>query len=151
MRKIAVFLCVVATLLSFLGCQEEHTYERQKNYTHGVYKLTITASEISNDSVGNDWRKSYSCDDRTIFSGEQWIVPLDATETVIIDAVITEVDKCSDVGYGSLCVVLTDGFKTSTTITVTENKGRYKGNKAQWKISCKVTLVEKLEQEQEYT
>ena len=138
MRRSAVFLCVLAMLLSFSGCQ--------KNYTHAVYEVTITASEIYNNSVGNDWQKVYTCDGRTIASGEQYTVPLGTTKTVTINATITESDKWPDKGYGSLSVVLRDGFETSTTITVTESKGRYKGNKAQWEITCRVELVKKIEQ-----
>ena len=65
-------------------------------------------------------------------------------KTVIIHATITEEDTWPDVGSDDLCVVLKDGFETSTTISLSENKGRFKGNTAQWEITCKVVLVNKL-------
>ena len=138
MRRIAVLFCVIATLFSISGCK--------KDYTHGVYEVTITASIISNNSVGNDWQKTYTSEGRTIASGEQWTVPLDTTKTLTINATVTESDEWPESGSASLRIILKDGFETSTTITVTENKGRYKGNKAQWKITCKAQLVKKLEQ-----
>lgn len=137
MKRIALFLCVVATLFSLCGCE--------KNYTHGVYEVTITATEIYNDSVGDDWQKVYGCDGRIITSGESWTVPLDTTKTVKIDATITERESCPDAAFGTLSVVLKDGYETSTTITVTEDRGRYAGNTAQWKVFCKVKLIKKVE------
>ena len=139
MRKIAVFVCIVAILLSFFGCK--------KNYTHGVYEVTIESECISNASVGNEWKRVYKCGSEIVKSGEKWTVPLNINKTVKIDATITERDAWDDVGYGFLNVVLRDGFETSSTITVKENKGRYKGNKALWKVSCDVKLVDKLEKE----
>ena len=138
MKKGIVFLCVVAMLLSLFGCK--------KNYTHGVYEVTLRSFEISNYSVGNEWVITYTCDGRTIASGEQWIVPLDTVKTVMIDAAVTETDQYPDVGSGSLIVVLKEGFETSKIITVAENKGRYKGNKANWKITCKVKLKDRQSQ-----
>ena len=71
---------------------------------------------------------------------------LDTTKTLTINATVTESDEWPESGSASLRIILKDGFETSTTITVTENKGRYKGNKAQGKITCKAQLVKKLEQ-----
>ncbi len=115
MRKINVLMYVVAILISLLGCQNY--------YTKGVYELEITATEISNDHVGNEWRNIYKCNGRIIESGEQRIVPLETLETVKIDVKVTESDKWSDVGYGSLSVVLSDGYETSAIVTVTEKNG----------------------------
>ena len=137
MRKIAVFLCVIITLLSFSACQ--------KDYTHGVYEVTITSTEIFNNHVGNNWYERYSCDGKPFVNGEKWTVPLGTAQTLTIDVTVTENDVWPDVGYSSLSVDLKEAFKTSTIVTVTENKGRYKGNCAQWEINCTVKLVKKIE------
>lgn len=142
MRKFAVFLCLVATLLSLFGCEKK---EIQKNYTHGVYEVTISGYQLYNNHIGNDWEMLYMCDNRRISSGERWTLPLGMEKTITIDITLTECDLWDDIGFGSLSVVLKDDYKTSTTVTVIENKGRYKGNKAQWEITCLVKLVEKLE------
>ena len=138
MKKFVVFLCLCATLISFGGCK--------KNYTHGVYEVTIQANEIFNDSVGKDWQKSYWCDGESIYSGQRWTVPLDDEKTINIAVRLTENDNRPDYGQGKMSVVLRDGFSTSTKITVIENRGRYSGNAAQWEIICKVKLIKKTEQ-----
>ncbi len=135
MRKVFIYLFIVTILFSFSGCND---------YTHGVYELSIEAELISNDSVGNDWIKTYTCDDKTITDGDQWTVPLDTTKTIAISATIAENDKWDDVGSDSIVVTLVDDYKASTQITVTENKGRYKGNQAVWEITYRVKLVGKL-------
>ena len=135
MRKVFIYLFIVTILFSFSGCND---------YTHGVYELSIEAELISNDSVGNDWIKTYTCDGKTITDGDQWTVPLDTAKTISISATIIENDKWDDVGSDSIVVTLVDDYKASTQITVTENKGRYKGNQAIWEITCIVKLVDKL-------
>lgn len=135
MRKVFIYLFIVTILFSFSGCND---------YTHGVYELSIKAELISNDSVGNDWIKTYTCDGKTITDGDQWTVPLETTKTILINATITENDKWDDVGSDSIVVTLVDDYKASTQITVTENKGRYKGNQAVWEITYRVKLVGKL-------
>lgn len=153
MKKIAVFLYVIALLFSFSSCKENNTPDETKvitkadispNYTHGVYEVEITATNVYNNSVGRSWQKVYTCDGKEIHSGERWILPLDTTKTVTIGATLTEQDMWPDVGTGSLSVVMSDDFETSTAVEVTENKGRYKGNQAEWKVFCKVKLVEKI-------
>ena len=74
------------------------------------------------------------------------MLPIGTTETVEITATVVEQDKYPDVGEGVLPATLRDGFEASTTITVKENKGRYKGNTAQWKIICTVALVDQIRQ-----
>ncbi len=127
-----------------MGCTEQPKQVTDPIYTNGVYEVSISASLRHNNSVGNDWRKVYTCEGSTISSGKRWTVPLDTVKTVVIDATITEGDKWPDVGSGSLSVDLVDGFESSTSITITENKGRYKGNTAEWEITCSVALVDKV-------
>lgn len=146
MRKLAVLMCVVATLSIFSACQKEPV-PTHKNYTHGVYQVTITADELSNDHVGNAWQTVYTCEGKPITGSELWTVPLGTTKELTINVTITEKDKWPDVGAETIPVILTDGFQASATITVTENKGRYKGNTALWEIICKVKLIERTEQE----
>ncbi|MBR3844394.1 MAG: hypothetical protein IKM39_02680 [Clostridia bacterium] len=84
MGKIVGFLCLVTILFSLVGCQ--------KNDTHGVYEVTITANRIFNHSIGNDWEKVYTCDGRVIGNRKCWTVPLDTEKTVTIHATITELN-----------------------------------------------------------
>ncbi len=138
MKKLTAFICIFITLL-FTSCNKEIVY------THAVYEVTIEATELRNNYVGTDWKRVYTCNGKIIDSGDTWTVPLNAKETITIDIEITEVDKWSETGKGSISVILQDQYETSTTITVTENKGRYKGNQAEWEIVCQVSLAEKIE------
>lgn len=138
MKKIIIFMCVIAIMFSFCGCES--------NYTHEVYEVEITAEEIYNHHVGNDWKKYYSCNGENIKSGDRCTIPRGKNETRKIDITIMEEDKWPDVETDSITVSLEDNFTTSATILVTENKGKYKGNSAQWKITCKVKLVDKIKE-----
>jgi len=136
MRKVILLLCVVATLLSFSGCK--------KTFTHEVYEISITMKEVYNESVGSDWHREYICNGEAINSGKQWTVPIGSEERKTIDITITEVDKYPDIGYSSLDITLTDGFKATTSVIIVENMGRYKGNEAKLEISCLVKRVKQI-------
>lgn len=136
MRILAIILFIILIAISILICCGEYTY--------AVYEVIITEDLKFNHSVGNEWQIVYMCGDRTIESGEKWTVPIDSTEAIKIKISITEKDAQSDNSQGSLTVALRDDVKKSTTITVTENMGRFKGNTAQWEITCRVRLVNKL-------
>lgn len=138
MRRFLIIFCLVAIFFSSGGCD--------KNYTHGVYELSISAYCISNDSVGDEWEKSYSCGGKPVSDGQCGTIPLDTAEEITLDITITERDKYCDVGTDSLEIELIDGYEAATVIVVSEDNGRYTSNKARWKISCAVKLIEKVEQ-----
>ncbi len=137
MRRMAVLAWFVATLFLFSGCQ--------KNDTNGVYEVVISEKCLFNHSVGREWKKVYTCDGKEIDGRTRFTVPLDTVKTVTVCATFTEEDKWPDVAWDSFEVLLQDGFETASTLTVTENKGRFKGNQAGWEINCKVRLIQKLE------
>lgn len=143
MRRYLSLLCVILAL-SLIGCAEQTKQVTDPIYTNGVYEVSISASLLHNNSVGNDWQQVFTCEGSPVGNRERWTVPLDTVKTVVIDTTIREEDKWPDIGSGSLSVDLVDGFTTSTVFTVTENKGRYRGNTAEWEIACSVTLVEKV-------
>lgn len=115
--------------------------EEEPVYTEGVYELYIVESLLHNDSVGNDWQRIYTCNGEPIEHGKRWTIPLDTTETFIIEITITKNDKWPDTGSGTLSLSLVDSFEASVIINISENKGRYKGNTAQWQITCGVKLM----------
>lgn len=143
-------------ILSLMACTEQPkqaqtvsssevvpTVESEHCCTNGTYQITITETLLYNDSVGSDWTKTYTCDGQSVTNGKQWTVPLNNAKTVKINVTFTENDKWPDIGKGYLSVLLADGFEASTIITVTENKGRYIGNTAQWKVTIRTKLIEK--------
>ena len=154
MRKSGLFLCVILVLF-LMGCTRqtelyptvtggEVLHTNEPIYKNGVYEVNLSASLVQNNSVGNDWETVFTCDGLQITNRKRWTVPLDIVKTVVVDATITERDKWPDIASGSLCVDLVDGFSTSIFITITENKGKYEGNTAEWEITCTVAFIEKI-------
>lgn len=135
-------LCLVFLLLAAggIGCStpQRGTVIVPSQTTEEVYQLSIAATPLSNDSVGKEWIKQYICEGETVYSGQCWTVPSGTTKCLEIEAMITERDKCPDVGRGQLVVELRDGFIASVVIPVTENYGRYSGHTATWEVVCTV-------------
>lgn len=137
MRRFICFCCCIAIAVFAVGCE--------KNYTHGVYELTISQFCVCNDSVGNEWEFIYKCDGKEISNEHTFTLPLDADESKTIEITVIERDNYPDIGKTSLEIDLTDGYIAVTSVTVTENKGRYIKNEARWQIECEVELIGKLE------
>lgn len=129
------------------GCsnneQIETMPEDTADYTYGIYELTFTPKKISNNSVGNDWKITYKHNGKEIKSGYQILLSLEVFTFQTIEVEIREDDKINDVGSGKMNVAICDGRSGKVRIIVEESDGRYKGNKAEWEISCSVKLVGK--------
>ncbi len=137
MKNIGALVVILVLLLT--GCAQE-----EKPNTHNVYELKITATLLSNHSVGNDWVTRYTCNGEPMQKTTRLLLPIGTTEEVKVEATIIEQDKYPESGTGTLSASLCDGVETSTLITVKENRGRYKGHTATWEIVCTVTLVEQV-------
>lgn len=137
-KKVLLFCLLWSFILC--GC-EQPAKEPKEEYEYTVYEARFFAVLIESGSVGNEWSISYRCGNTPIQNGHRWTVPLGNKETVKIDITVTERDKRSDVGSGTLSATLVDGFETSTEIVVTENGGRYKGSVARWQIVCTVSMI----------
>lgn len=123
----------------------ESSEQPKPEKTHGRFKIIISEELTHNPSVGNEWSVSYYINGEFFTKGEKYITaPLRPTEDVRLDIEITEDDTLPDIGTGELEIILKDGYQCSTEISVTENKGRYYGNTAVWKVECRVVLVDKI-------
>ncbi len=138
-KKFAVFWLLLSVILC--GCKSQHAREAKAEYPYEVYEAHFTAVLLENNSVGDEWSIAYRCGDTPIQNGYRWTVPIVNKETVKIGVTVTERDKRSDVGSGTLSITLVDGFDASTDIVVTENGGQYKGNAARWQITCTVSQI----------
>ena len=134
-RAVIVIVCLALVVIGVYSCQN--------NYTHEVFKIVFTEHLVSNDSVGNEWNLIYECDGVSVTEERRWTVERDTCQSIKIDITAIEIDTYSDYGYGEIVIPLKNGFQNSTVVTVTENMGRYRGNKATIKITCKVVRVEK--------
>lgn len=141
-KQSALLTCTYIVLLWFLfdillcltSCSE-------KKYTHEEYMILIRAEQIYNDSVGSEWSKEFKLEGDLIQSGDTIQIPIGSKTTKTLDIIITEKDDWPDVGSGSISILIEDGYETSAEITVIEDQGRFKGNKAKWKITCTVRHV----------
>ena len=72
------------------------------------------------------------------------LIAVTAGDEITVKAIVTDNDKSPDVGTNNSKHTVTekeikDGFTISFNVKVRENKGRYTGNTATWKISYKFT------------
>lgn len=133
MKKIICALLVFVMMISLAACE--------KNYTHGEYKITIEASCVKNNKVGNEWSEYFYCDGKRISSGDTIIESLGSQ--VIIRAEFTERDKYSDKGSSTVTILLEDGTSETFDVRVVEDNGSYDGNVAIWRVKVKVDLIRK--------
>lgn len=145
MKRTVCIVCLLALLLSAcsIGEQTQTPAIPKGDHKCGIYQLTFTEKEISNDHVGNDWSFTYTHNGQTIKSGYTITQPLETFTFQSIGVEIREKDKIDDVGTGTLAVAICEGGSGKTEITVTENAGAFNGNTAVWEISCEVKLVSK--------
>ena len=107
----------------------------------GVYKIHCSLSMISNMSVGNEWVKSIEYNGKAIKDGDTITAALNSPITII--CTVTEKDSVPDIGNGSVQLSL-DGKEKTVEIYVIENRGKYAGNAAVWKLHCSAELLERV-------
>lgn len=109
--------------------------------TRGESKtMRVTASATCSDynHVGNDWTQEYYVNGSKVSNGTT--VSIAAGDTIMVSATITEEDKTPDIGSNSESYQVTqsdlkNGFTVNFDINVRENKGRYSGSTATWRVS----------------
>lgn len=108
-------------------------------------KLTIsyTAKLKSNDHVGNSWTTWGAIGDTALKKGKAVTVTVAADGALTVTCYAQEKDKTPDTGSCEFKIAAGDlkaGKNTiKQTATVTEDKGRYAGNKAEWEFALTVT------------
>jgi hypothetical protein len=88
---------------------------------------------ISNNHVGNNWSYSISVNNKKLIKGKSIKINSSTLKSTIK---IIEHDKSPDIGLKTFTLV--KGKENTFNVVVVENKGRYSGNKAVWKIKIKV-------------
>ncbi len=141
MRRITVFMVLIGVLCSGCATRTRRETTKTEEASYAIYEITITAIELSNDSVGNEWHQTYVCEGESVYSGKRWRSSPNIAKRMQLSIVITETDKIPDVGEGTVTVELRDGYEVSTLVVVEENGGRYKGHKATWEIACRIKEV----------
>ena len=110
-------------------------------------RVSVYAKLISNDHVGNEWtidvdipgQLSLSALDPDRLPASGW-VSLSAGGTLKVTVTVTEDEAYPDVATDTITrkissTDLRSGFDLTIPLTVVEDKGRYKGNTAEWQIT----------------
>ena len=105
-------------------------------------EVDATATCSDYNSVGNNWTYVFYVNGKKIGANSK--VELTAGDEITVKAIVTDNDKSPDVGTNNSKHTVTekeikDGFTINFNVKVRENKGRYTGNTATWKISYKFT------------
>jgi hypothetical protein len=131
-----IFLFFLISIFSFLAV-----------YVYGIAKVTVTFQSASleyNNHVGNDWGYSAWINGEEIRLRKNKVFELENSGTIKIKAQAVEYDKSSDIGSSQKIIKVSslsnELANVTLNVTVTENRGRYSGNQAQWKF---IFLVKK--------
>ena len=139
-------------------CEQKIGSTEQAEET-GTYTLTVTvqAKLLQANHVGNEWVPAFyvngqyaawssSNEKKQQYALEGETVSVSVGDAIPLQCVIVETDQYPDTGSHREHVTVTEELlKNGTTMTwnieVEENRGRYKGNAAQWQVD--ITLIGK--------
>lgn len=136
MKHILSFFLVVVALV-FSSCAANETESPKEP---NQYKISFFFDLVANNSVGNDWIKEFTYDGIRVRSGEV----LTMTNSFSFRCKITEDDASPDVAYKTISfseLQIGETQEKTAKIVITEDKGRYAGNKATWEV---IVTVERL-------
>ncbi|WP_366345853.1 hypothetical protein [Paenibacillus amylolyticus] len=108
-------------------------------------KVTVTLVSVElveNNSVGNEWAIGASVNGKDLEEGSSVTLNLKSTGTLKLEAIAEEQDKIPDYGSKSTNVKLSSFSKSTNktlSVVVTENRGRYSGNTANWAFKFKIS------------
>lgn len=110
--------------------------------TKCVWKITVDINMTDNDNIGDEW------DWGIFYKGEEVFDTFEITAKegaeITIKGKVVEEDNSPDRGSGSITLELKDGKSKNKTITVKENRGRYAGRKAKWRLEVSCELIERI-------
>lgn len=105
-------------------------------------EVVASASCSDYNSVGNNWGYAFYINDKQVGANSK--LDVSVGDIITVKAKVTENDKYPDVGTESKRYTVTDkdvndGFTIGFSVNVREDRGRYAGRVATWKISFKFT------------
>ena len=106
-------------------------------------KVTITfksASLAFNDHVGSDWSYGAWVNEEEINQNEEKILDVKKLKTIKLRVRVVEDEKNPDVGVAQKTIRVSDlvnnqPIEIVLKAVVTEDRGRYSGNQAQWEFT----------------
>lgn len=137
---LAIILCIAIPISSMAASKAKATTPEQK------YKVTVSYSvkKVSNNHVGNSWTYVITSGETTINKGKSATFELTGAESLELLCQATENDSYPDLGTSTITInmaELKEGKNSvTTTVIVTEDRGRYAGNTAEWKFTITIKL-----------
>ncbi len=109
-----------------------------------MFSIDWSAELLSNDHVGNNWDISFIVDGENFRSGSTVILDKKSSLRFVFHA--AEDDTFPDVGEFSVEIPVSgnlskDGYSMTKDVEITEDKGRYAGNTAVWRVNVAITPV----------
>lgn len=105
-------------------------------------KVTLVSVElVENNHVGNEWYTEGLINGKSIQEGESVTLNLKSTGSITLKALAEEQDSIPDEGSKSATIKVSSIGKSlskSLKVVVTENRGRYSGNTAEWAFVYKI-------------
>jgi hypothetical protein len=143
MKKLVklLFMLTAMTILFSIGVPARAAeLASSKSYTISV---TYKSAQLTyNNHVGNNWVKAVTVNGKNVNLNSNVKLTLKSTDTLAVKFTATEKDTSPDIGTSAINLSIGSiktGVSTySQNVIVTENKGRYKGNKACWKFTITV-------------
>ena len=101
-------------------------------------QVSVDAKCSDYNHIGEKWQQVYYINGKRITDGKS--VSLKVGDVITVSAKISEEDSNPDIGENSKTYTVTKddlnkGFKITFNVQVEENGGRYKGNKATWRVT----------------
>ena len=109
------------------------------------FELTCSTYCVYNNSVGNDWKWDVVCNDNITINENEKIILHAPPDKLNMNFEVTEIDSCSDTAQGSFDFSTKmskwDTISKTEKLIVTEDRGRYSGNTAEWEICITIRRI----------
>jgi hypothetical protein len=106
------------------------------------FKVTLVSVElVENNHVGNEWETAAYVNGKEVQKGKSITLSLKATDSIKLKAYAEEQDKIPESNSANVAVKVSSITKTTNKtlkVVVTENRGRYSENTAEWKFTYKI-------------
>lgn len=110
-----------------------------------TFEIVCSTRCISNHSVGNDWRWDVVCNDSIIINENDKIILRAPPANLNFNFKVTEMDSLSDTAQGTLDfstkIIKWESKSETASLIVTEDRGRYAGNTAEWEICITIRRI----------
>lgn len=137
---LCLFLCMIlVSALSVFITSEIYEYNICKQNAITM-QVTVSKKLIKNSHVGDLWEGAFKVNGISLGTDNSTKLTVWQKKTITVESIIQEIDEITDKGTKKSKHKITEndlrnGFKTEHTVRVTENRGTYAGNSAEWLVT----------------